>query len=316
MQLSIIIPYYNRAVTIERTLRSIANQSHRPLELLLVNNNSTDRSEAICREFKSSHEAPDFRILLLDEPKVGANPARNRGLATATSDYISFYDSDDTMDPQRMELIHEAIVKGCRPDLVGTISTLFDEASGKRWIKMRHFSSSPLLQLLRGQLATQNMTIRAELLREIGGWDERIARWQDWNLGVRLLLKTPLIKWVTSKSVDTIYLHEQSITGNRYGTEGNPLLNAILFTLEAVERHGGADRQKLRLALLFRLYLLAALLEREGEREMCQATLAEAKAFEIAYSNFNYLFRLLNLYTRYGGRGAWRVAYYAIQIFG
>ena len=62
MDFSIIIPVFNRQATLLDTLRSVAEQSHRPIHLIIVDNNSTDASMDIARQFKAEHSAPDFRI--------------------------------------------------------------------------------------------------------------------------------------------------------------------------------------------------------------------------------------------------------------
>jgi len=316
MKISIVIPYHNREKRIKATLMSVLSQSHRPLELIVVNNNSSDKSESICREFKEKYESDDLEIILTEEQKIGANAARNKGLELATSEYISFFDSDDLMLPNRMELINNAIVNNSLADIIGTISNVTDESSGKDYVKMRSYSSDTITQIVRGQLYTCSMTIRVSALKSINGWDERLDRWQDWNLGVRLLLKGYKVKWIEGVPLDTVYVHNDSITGRLYGTKGNPLLKSILITLDSIENESNRDISKLRGAIIYRLYLLSALIEREGNLTMSKETLDKAKELSKGLRLLGAIFNLLNRYTYFGGRGAWRAAYLSIQLFG
>ncbi|MGL4993326.1 MAG: glycosyltransferase family 2 protein [Bacteroidales bacterium] len=316
MQISIVIPYHNREKRIEKTLLSVVAQSHRPLEVILVNNNSTDNSEKLCHEFKSKHETKDFIIILANETKRGANAARNRGLEIATSEYISFFDSDDEMLPRRMELINKTIVDNFYPDIIGSISRVTDETRGGSYIKMRCYSSDPITQITRGQLSTSSMTIRSSILRGVGGWDERLDRWQDWNLGVRLLQKGYKVKWIKNIPLDVIYAHEDSITGLHFGVDGNPLLKAVLLTHESLYKNSKGYDNRLKLGIIYRLYLLAALIEREGNLNMSSETISMAKELSKEFPIFDLIFYTLNRYTLHGGRAAWRVAKLVIHLFG
>ena len=95
-RVSIIIPYYNRERLLERTLRSVKRQTYRPVEIILVDNASTDHSAAVARRFKE--EAEDgMTVHLLRENTPGAAAARNCGLRAAQGEYVYFFDSDDEL---------------------------------------------------------------------------------------------------------------------------------------------------------------------------------------------------------------------------
>ena len=98
MLVSIVIPVYNRAEMVKATLESVRRQTHRPLHLVLVDNNSSDDSLQVLQDFKEKNETPDFKIDVLEEKKQGASIARNTGATVARADWLMFFDSDDTMD--------------------------------------------------------------------------------------------------------------------------------------------------------------------------------------------------------------------------
>ncbi len=88
---SIIIPVYNGEATISRCLKSVLFQDYLNLEILAVNDGSTDQSLALCRELADY----DSRIQVIDQPNAGVSAARNHGLSLARGKYIPFLDCDD-----------------------------------------------------------------------------------------------------------------------------------------------------------------------------------------------------------------------------
>lgn len=94
VSISVIVPIYNAEKWISDCLDSIINQPFRHIELLLVNDGSTDQSGAICEAFA----ARDSRIKVIHIPNRGTSSARNIGLKAATGKYISFVDADDEID--------------------------------------------------------------------------------------------------------------------------------------------------------------------------------------------------------------------------
>jgi len=93
--ISVIVPVYNVEKYLEGCVRSILSQTYRELEVILVNDGSTDSSLSICHTLA----AEDSRIRVLDGPNGGVGHARNRGLDVARGEYVAFVDSDDTIAP-------------------------------------------------------------------------------------------------------------------------------------------------------------------------------------------------------------------------
>lgn len=91
IKVSVIVPIYNAINVLDKTIQSILNQSYRNIEILLIDNNSTDNSF----EYIKSLQQKDDRIIALLEKKQGPNNARKTGLLNSTGDYIMFCDADD-----------------------------------------------------------------------------------------------------------------------------------------------------------------------------------------------------------------------------
>lgn len=91
---SIIVPVYNAEKYLNKCLDSIVNQTYSNLEIILINDGSTDNSLSICNDYTNK----DGRIIVIDKHNTGAADSRNEGLKKATGKYIMFVDSDDFID--------------------------------------------------------------------------------------------------------------------------------------------------------------------------------------------------------------------------
>lgn len=99
MKLSVIVPVYNAANTMERCIDSILKQSYRDFELILVDDGSTDESGAIC----DSYNKKDKRCKVIHKKNAGVSSPRNYGLDVCSGDYVTFVDSDDTINEDTYE---------------------------------------------------------------------------------------------------------------------------------------------------------------------------------------------------------------------
>lgn len=91
MEFSIIVPIYNSEKYISKCIQSVLNQDFKDFELILINDGSTDKTQAICENYSKSDE----RITLINKKNGGVSTARNRGLKISKGKYIVFIDSDD-----------------------------------------------------------------------------------------------------------------------------------------------------------------------------------------------------------------------------
>lgn len=106
---SIIIPCYNAEKYLPDTLMSARNQTERDIEIICVDNNSTDAT----RDILEQAAAEDSRIQVLEEKTAGEGPARQKGFVAATGKWLYFLDADDLMEPQ---LLEHAIARGENTD--------------------------------------------------------------------------------------------------------------------------------------------------------------------------------------------------------
>lgn len=118
IKVSIVVPVYNTAKYLEKCLNSICSQTYHNLEIILIDDGSTDQSLNICNSFAEK----DSRIHVVHQENKGLSNARNKGMELATGSYISFFDSDDYVEPNMIEtmlkvsLFHNADVCECSFD--------------------------------------------------------------------------------------------------------------------------------------------------------------------------------------------------------
>lgn len=104
--ISVIVPVYNIEKYVDRCVESIVNQTYKNLEIILVDDGSSDRSACICDQWKER----DTRIKVIHKRNGGLSDARNRGIKSAKGNYYSFVDGDDMLDSQMIEKLYNALI--------------------------------------------------------------------------------------------------------------------------------------------------------------------------------------------------------------
>ena len=106
-QVSVIIPIYNEEERLRRCVDSVVAQTYSNLEIILIDDGSTDRSLDICRQYTKE----DPRIFVISQPNQGLSAARNAGIAAASSSFLQFVDSDDYLFPTMTESLMAALLE-------------------------------------------------------------------------------------------------------------------------------------------------------------------------------------------------------------
>jgi glycosyltransferase involved in cell wall biosynthesis len=178
--ISIIVPCYNQGIYLKETIQSALASSYRPLEILIINDGSTDNSLELAQELETQH--PEVRVL--DQANAGVTKARNAGIAAAQGEYILPLDGDDLISPAYIE--QGLAILASRPEVkvVYCQAEKFSSSGRKPW-KLKPFS----LQ----QLAKDNMIFVSALFRKadalaVRGFSEdmKLGR-EDWEFWIKLL---------------------------------------------------------------------------------------------------------------------------------
>ena len=105
-KLSIIIPVYAASQTLESCLESVLAQTLDEIEVVLVDDHGPDDSIALAREYLKDYAGPKRFLFTETLVNAGPGPARNKGLETASGEYVAFLDSDDRLDPAFCEKLY------------------------------------------------------------------------------------------------------------------------------------------------------------------------------------------------------------------
>ncbi|MGH2653246.1 MAG: glycosyltransferase family 2 protein [Actinomycetota bacterium] len=185
-QVTIVIPTHDRPHLVDRAVRSALAQDEQDIEVIVVDDGSTP-------PYRPSVSDERLRVLRHDESK-GGNAARNLGLAHARGEWITFLDDDDELLPHMVRTSLETAARSTLPPPVSVLTAIevVDEAGTvvnvRRPVTMpkgRHYS---LERAPEGRtFLTQNtLLVRVDVIRAIGGWDEKIRTWDHDDLFLRL----------------------------------------------------------------------------------------------------------------------------------
>ncbi|WP_316844706.1 glycosyltransferase family 2 protein [Pedobacter psychrodurus] len=207
MKISIIVPCFNCEDFVGRAIESVIRQSFTDWELLLIDNNSIDKTLAVIRSYQRLH--PD-KIKVYQERKKGAPAARNKGLREATGEWIQFLDADDEILPEKL-LAQVKIIDAQMADLVfGSYIQVKElpktslSVYNKLRFKLLNRNMTPqdgTLQQVKfpnhndlwyGLISTELGITSANLWRkktltDAGGWNENLTSSQEYDLIFRLL---------------------------------------------------------------------------------------------------------------------------------
>jgi glycosyltransferase involved in cell wall biosynthesis len=188
-KLSVIIPVYNMAAFVAQTVRSVLEQALQDLEIIIVDDGSTDSSLEVCRQFGRY-----ANVTLIAQTNAGVSAARNRGLRQACGAYIAFLDADDLWHPEKAA--RQCAVLDQRPDVDMTWSDwrTIDEKgnAGRRSLSP---PTPPGLDTLLVRNFTGNpstVIARRSAVETAGGFDERmLSECADWDLWLRIATRRP-----------------------------------------------------------------------------------------------------------------------------
>ena len=181
--ISVVIPAYNSEKTIKETIDSVLNQTYSDLELIVVNDGSTDATLDVILTID------DSRVKVFSHPNSGAPVSRNRGLTESKGEYISFLDADDLWTPEKLDTQLNALFRNPNAALAYSWTDRINEGSqfvchGSQF----SFTGYVLPQLLLTDIVGNgsNPLIRKLALEKVGGFDEQLPNAQDWDLWLRL----------------------------------------------------------------------------------------------------------------------------------
>jgi glycosyltransferase involved in cell wall biosynthesis len=199
---SIVIPTYNRAHLLKKTIDTVLDQSYTNFELIIVDDGSTDNTEEVIKEIISTRENKIIYIKQINSERAAA---RNTGLKKAVGDYILFFDSDDTLYDNHLEIAKKNIVEKNYPEFIHLRYDI-KNVNGTITKEGPIYNSPPNKDLIFGNfLSCNGMFIRKDIaIQNPFNEDRKLSAMEDWELWLRLSAKYPLhyVNTITSSIID------------------------------------------------------------------------------------------------------------------
>lgn len=201
---SVIIPTYNRQRTIKRAVESVLEQTFRDIEVIVIDDHSTDNTKEIINNID------DCRLrYFYNQTNMGACAARNRGIQLSRGEYIAFQDSDDFWHEDKLEK-QLSRIKRLGADVCFCKHEKFVNNISQEVIPMIEYEIWPYETLVAHSIvSTQTILARKDVFEEIR-FDDKLKRLQDYDWTVRAGLKYKFCS-VNEVLVD-VYLQDDSIT--------------------------------------------------------------------------------------------------------
>lgn len=263
--MTIVVPVYNRAGLIVRCLDSIFAQTYRPLNVVVVDNASSDSTPDVVRKWADSHISDDFSVSLLHEGRRGAAYARQTGLDNTVSDKVMFFDSDDYMRPECVSAAMEAWHEAPSADIVAWPAAIHYKSG----VSVTHPITGNLMErhLVHAVLRTVGYAVKTDFMKKAGGWRGEFQVWDDFETGARLLLGNPKVKAISRPLVD-VYPQEESITGTSYSQKTGKWELSLDAIEKSIKESGRPDMERLLNIVDYRRVILAASYAKEGREDL------------------------------------------------
>jgi len=226
---SVIIPVYNRENMIGDTIDSVLSQSYSNLELIVIDDGSTDNTKDIVKSFN------DDRILLMETSHKGAYVARNIGIQNSSGEYIAFLDSDDVWLPGKLEK-QIIVAKKNHVDFVFTNGFVLRESENGYQIDLFHKADSDsyrgkcYVELLRNNfISTSSVLVNRNIIDDVGYFIAENRGSLDYEMWLRIakryeidFIPQPLFLYKS---------HSNSLSGNRVAR-----LHDVLYVYDLQEK--------------------------------------------------------------------------------
>jgi glycosyltransferase involved in cell wall biosynthesis len=185
MLVSVVIPCYNVEKYIAQCLQSLLNQTYKDLQIICVNNNSTDNTLSLLTRLATEHSS---LITLVEEPHRGAPYARNRGLQEVKGEYVQFLDADDLLEPEKIAHQVKLIETNGFPDIIAANYYRQAVDGNKKLYQVKH--DDFWLALLYTQLGITSANLfKTNTVKNVGGFDVMLKSSQEYALMFNMMCK-------------------------------------------------------------------------------------------------------------------------------
>jgi glycosyltransferase involved in cell wall biosynthesis len=180
---SVVVPCFNGAAFVDDALWSIRNQTYASLEVIAVNDGSTDDTQRILE----THARADQRVRVVSQPNRGLSAARNTGIRHAEGEFLCFLDADDVMLPEKLEKQVYFLQQHPQVDLVYSDYFIGDPHLDPVGLVAVRIPETDLVDAYacRNWFGAMAPLVRTHLIRKVGEFDERLRASEDWDYWIR-----------------------------------------------------------------------------------------------------------------------------------
>jgi len=210
---SVVVPTFNRAHLINRALQSVVSQTHASLDLIVVDDGSTDNT---CERVRTDYP----HATLLSQSNQGVSAARNLGISVAQGDWIAFLDSDDSWCESKIEQQLQALAKEPRSRICHT-----DEIWIRNGVRVnpmnKHLKSGGNIFeqcLPRCVISPSAVLLHHSVFEDFGSFDEELPACEDYDLWLRLCAKLP-VTYLPEKLVVKYGGHDDQLSAKYWGMD-------------------------------------------------------------------------------------------------
>ncbi len=199
---SIVIPTYNRAHLIDKTIKSILAQEFIDYEVIVIDDGSTDNTELVMNGFN------DSRIVYIRKQNGERGAARNYGRERARGSYVNFFDSDDLMYPHHLQVAFDFVLSNSNPEIFH-LGYDFKTPDGEVTKRVNQLSNESIDTILFDNILSCNgVILRKDIANRFPFHEDRkLASAEDWELWIRLISRYTLI--FNNRITTSVISHDQ-----------------------------------------------------------------------------------------------------------
>ncbi len=252
--ISIIVPIYNAEKYLPECIESILSQTYKNLQVILVNDGSTDNSLNICNHYKSL----DNRILVRNKPNEGVSLARNLGIRLAEGDYIGFVDSDDCIEENMYEVLLNRIINDGSQACTMTSYTIRSFEKYKTMNRNMTLSGNEVLKyllLLRFPTSLWAYLYAKSVIKNCK-LDNEIHFFEDFEFNFRILSTTSKVS-ICSQQLYNYRTNENSVNRQEINDKRITCLNICEPIIKNLEKN---SRELVKYAMYFKAHFLISVI--------------------------------------------------------
>jgi len=239
--LSVIIPCFNRELLSARTIQSLGKFSADSLEIIVVDDGSTDGSVPVAKQALEALSSVGIKGSVLEGEHRGACAARNLGLRESRGEWILFLDSDDPAEAEGLNRLSQATRSDGAPDIVYGWVWVVKEGSPDRWRKGTPIEKCRNL-VFDHPWHTSAAIYRRSVLSLSGEWNEALTLGDDWEFGARARLATDKIHYEdTCVGYYVQHGHERLSAQSFERSKSRSVIRAVLRIRRAARQRGRLD---------------------------------------------------------------------------